>query len=116
MATLGYTSETQSFNNLMVRDCVENSMLVDSAATCAVGQVLQYDQSANNWVNYTSADGATQYCVCNEAKSLSGDTQCRCIVRGEVRLEELDATAQADAEIVVALNKSGITVRSDAVA
>jgi hypothetical protein len=115
MASFGVTEESQAFENLVVKDGVYNSLLLDSTATCAIGQVVQYDQSANNFVNYTSADGATQYAVVAEAKSLSGDTQCLCLVRGEVRLSELDSTAQADAEIVVALNKSGITVREDAI-
>ncbi len=116
MATLGVTSESQAFDNLVVRDVKYASLLVDSAATCAKGQVLQWDASANNFVDFTSTADATLYVVCAEDKTLSGDTQCLCIVAGEVRMSELDATAQADAEIIPALLKGNIIARNDAVA
>lgn len=116
MANLGITSESQSFNNLVVRDAVYASLLLDAAATCAVGQVVQYDTTANNFVDFTSDVTAELYAVVAETKTLSADTQCLCIVKGEVRKSELDATAQADAEIDVALIKSGIIPRGDIVA
>ena len=105
---LGLTTETPTLQQLKVADCVEHYLLADAAATVAVGQVLQYNTTEDNWDDYTSGMAAALYVVCAEAKTISADTLVRCIVKGSVRKTALDATAQADDEIDVALIKSGI--------
>lgn len=104
----GVTSETQSYDELIAGEVKTFMCLVDSAATAAVGQVLEFDATGNNFVNYTSGSAKNAYVVCAEAKTLTADTRVLCIVSGEVRLGSLDATAQADDEIEGALLGSGI--------
>lgn len=93
----------------------EHYLLLDSAATAAVGQVVQYDSAAHNWVDFTAYSASGKYAVCNEAKTLSVDTACRCIIAGPVYLSLLDATAQADADIEAGLISNGIIPVSDGV-
>jgi len=104
----GVTSETQSYDELAAGEVKVFYCEVDSAATAAVGQVLEFDTTGNNYVDYTSGSAKQSYVVCAEAKTLSGDTRVKCIVGGEVRLDNLDATAQADDEIECALLGCGI--------
>ena len=104
----GVSSQSATLQQLMAGPCEVFPMLVDSAATAAVGQVLQYDATGDNYINYTSSNAALSYVVCTEAVTLGGDTRVLCIVSGRVRKTQLDATAQADAEIDSALVKSGI--------
>lgn len=104
----GVSAQSEDLEQLIRGECEIHSVLVDSAATAAVGQVLQYDASGDNYVDYTSSMAAAHYVVCAEAKTLSGDTKVACIISGRVAKAKLDATAQADAEIETALLKHGI--------
>ena len=105
----GVSSQTETLDQLMAGPCEVFPLLVDAAATAAIGQVLQYDATGNNYVNYTSSNAALSYVVCTEARDISGgDALVGCIVQGRVRKTALDATAQADAEIDSALVKHGI--------
>lgn len=104
----GVTTQSATLQQLIAGPVEIFPMLVDSAATAAVGQVLQYDATGNNYVDYTSSNAALSYVVCAEAVTLGGDTRVACIVQGRVRKTQLDATAQADAEIDSALVKHGI--------
>lgn len=104
----GITSESQTYDELVAGPVQEFYGTIDAAATCAIGQVLEFDTTGNNWINYTSGSAKPAYAVCAEAKTLSADTRCRMIVGGCVRKDKLDSTAQADAEIEGALIGSGI--------
>lgn len=104
----GVTTQSATLQQLMAGECEVFPMLLDSTATAALGQVLQYDTTGDNYINYTSSMASASYVVCAEAVTLSADTRVACIVKGRVRKTQLDATAQADAEIDVALVKSGI--------
>ena len=104
----GIDSQSQSYAELAAGDVELFYCLVDSAATAAVGQVLEFDATGNNFVDFTSGSAKNAYVVCAEAVTLSADTRVKCIVAGKVRLLKLDATAQADAEIEAALLGSGI--------
>lgn len=111
---LGVTIQSDgALKQLVAGDAIEHFLELDAAATCAVGQVIQYNTTEDNWDDYTSGMAASLYAVVAEAKTLSGDTFCRCIVKGKVRKSKLDSTAQADAEIDVALLKSGIVPVTD---
>jgi len=105
---MGIDSQSQSYAELSAGAVSLFYALVDSAATAAVGQVLQFDTSGNNYVNFTSTCTAQSYIVCAEAKTLTADTRVKCIVGGYVRKDKLDSTAQADPEIEAALLKCGI--------
>lgn len=109
----GVTSESQALQNLIVSDPRYMHLKLDAAATAAVGQVIQYNTTEDNWDDYTAGMAAEQYAIVAETKTISGDTFVSCLVKGEVRKAALDATAQADAEIEVALLKSGIIARPD---
>ena len=111
----GITTNTAAVNDLIIQDVRYMTLTLDAAATAAVGQVVQYNTTEDNYDDYTSGMAATHYAVVAEAQTLSGDTAITCIVAGEVRKTQLDATAQADAEIEVALLTSGIRIRPDAV-
>ena len=102
-----------ALKQLAFQDAVYQSLLLDAAATAAVGQVVQYNTTEDNWDDYTSGMAASVYAVVAEDKTLSGDTKVSCVVKGQVRLAKLDATAQADAEILIALQKSGIIAVAD---
>lgn len=104
----GVTSQSEDLQQLIRGPVEMHSVLVDSAATAAIGQVLQYDATGDNYVDYTSSMAAAHYVVCAENKTLGGDTQVMCIICGRVCKTKLDATAQADAEIGTALLKHGI--------
>ena len=106
---LGITTQSDgALAQLVAGECVIHPLLLDAAVTCAVGQVVQYNTTNDNWDDYTSSMAAALYAVVAENKTLSGDTNVLCIVKGKVRKTALDATAQADAEIDIALLKSGI--------
>lgn len=108
-AELGLTTQNDgALEQLKVRDCIEHYLLIDSAVTVAVGQVVQYNTTNDRWDAYTSSMAAALYAVIAETKTISGHTLCRCIVKGVVRKSGLDAVAKADAEIDIALLKSGI--------
>lgn len=115
MSDFGVDTTSLAANGAQAGEVIEGYLYVDSAATCAIGQVLAYDATAHNWVDFTAYAAAGIYAVCNEAKTLSGDTYCRCILRGEVFLSKLDATAQADSDIKAGLLRNGIIARSDGV-
>lgn len=83
---------------------------LDEDATAAIGQVLQYNASEHNFVNRTTGVTSGPYAVCLEAKTLTADTFCVCLVEGDVNLKALDATSQAEADIVGALLSQGIRV------
>lgn len=84
---------------------------LDSLATKAVGQVLVYDSSANNWVNYASGVNGDAYAVCFEASDSVADASFLCITKGDVDKSKLDATSKADADIEAALLSSGMRAR-----
>lgn len=105
----GLTTESDgALQQLKVRDCIEHYLLIDALVPVVVGQVVQYNTTNDNFDAYTSGMAASLYAVIAEAKTIGADTLCRCIVKGSVRKTALDATAQADAEIDVALIKCGI--------
>jgi len=80
-----------------------------SQGALAVGQVLEFNTTTNDFVAYTSGSAANAYAVLGEAAADSASQQrVLAIVRGDVRKDKLDATAQADAEIEGALLGSGI--------
>ena len=107
---------TQAYDELVAGQARQQRLLVDSAATAAVGQVLQWDASGNNFVDYTNGAAAICYAVCAEDLTLSADTRVLCLVSGsDVRKDKLDSTAQADDEIEAALLSSGIRPISGAV-
>lgn len=110
----GVIEESASaLKQLVFDDVVFQSRLIDVLVPCVVGQVVQYNSTSNVWDAYTSAHAADAYAVIAEDKTLSGDTQVSCVVSGRVRLLKLDATAQGDAEIQIALSKSGIFAVAD---
>lgn len=104
----GISSETDTLQQLIIDGCVMGNLLIDAACPVVVGQVVQYNTTNDNWDAYTSGMAATMYAVIAEAKTIGSDTVCSCIIQGRVRKVKLDATAQADAEIDVALMKHGI--------
>lgn len=104
----GISSQSQAYDELAAGEVRLFHCLVDSAATAVIGQVFQWDASGNNFQDYTSAATKVAYVVCAEAKTLSADTRVLCIVWGDVRLDKLDATSQADDEIEAALLQNGI--------
>lgn len=106
---LGITTQSDgALQQLKVRECIEHYLLIDALVPVVVGQVVQYNTTNDNFDAYTSGMAASLYAVIAEAKTIGADTLCRCIVSGIVRKTALDATAQADAEIDVALIKCGI--------
>lgn len=111
----GLTTQSDTLNQLIVQNCIIHPLLIDAAVTVAVGQVVQYNTTNDNWDAYTSGMAAPLYAVIAETRTISGDSLCQCIVSGIVRKSALDATAKADAEIDVALVMSGIIPQSDAV-
>lgn len=96
--------------SLELGPCETKSLLVDAAATPTVGQVLQYDATAENWVDFTAYSASGEYAIYNDpdTDTLAEDTACTCIVAGTVNLAALDATAQADTDIEAALLGSDI--------
>ena len=73
-----------------------------------LGQVLAYDGSGKNWVAFTAATVGSPYAIFFDLKeaddvALGTDTQCDCIIAGDVNLYGLDTTAQADEQIISAL-------------
>lgn len=111
----GLTTQSDTLNQLVVEDCIYHPLLIDSAVTVAIGQVVQYNTTNDNWDAYTSGMTASLYAVIAETRTIGADALCMCIVSGKVRKSALDATAKADAEIDIALIKSGIIPQSDAV-
>lgn len=111
----GLTTQSDTLNQLIIQDCVIHPLLIDVLVPVAHGQVVQYNTTNDNWDAYTSGMAASLYAVIAEARTISGDSLCQCIVKGTVRKAALDATAKADAEIDIALLKSGIVPQSDAV-
>jgi hypothetical protein len=111
----GLTTQSDTLNQLIIQDCIIHPLLIDSLVTVAHGQVVQYNTTNDNWDAYTSGMAASLYAVIAEARTIGADALCQCIVSGVVRKSALDATAQADAEIDVALLKSGIVPQSSAV-
>lgn len=122
----------QSLSSQLLRgDNVVMPLLLDAAATAAIGQVLQYDRTAHNWVDYTGiktdvelTDSGTDtvdapipngpFAVCFETKTLSGDTAVLCVVKGHVLASLLDATSLADDDYEAALLSSGIIPTTEA--
>lgn len=111
----GITTQSDTLNQLVIQNCIIHPLLIDAAVTVAVGQVVQYNTTNDNWDAFTSGMAASLYAVIAETRTISGDSLCQCIVSGVVRKAALDATAKADAEIDIALIKSGIIPQSDAV-
>ena len=112
----GIESESNAGLNIAAGEVYEMWLLVDAAATVAPGQVYQYNDTENNFDDFTSGATALLYAVCHEAaKTISEDTRVRCIVHGAVQKDNLDATAKADADIDVALLKSGIFAQPNAI-
>lgn len=111
----GLTTQSDTLNQLIIQDCIIHPLLIDAAVTVAVGQVVQYNTTNDNWDAFTSGMAAALYAVIAETRTISGDSLCQCIVSGVVRKAALDATAKADAKIDIALIKSGIVPKSDAV-
>lgn len=109
----GLTTQSASLRQLIAGPVEYRSLLLDAAATAAVGQVVQYNTTNNNYDDFTSDVTAEHYAVVAEAKTLAADTMVSCIVSGRVRKAALDATAQADDEIETALLKSGIIAVGD---
>lgn len=112
--TLGITSESASLDNLYAGQV--KTLAVDlkaSAGAIAIGQVLQFNTSPDAFEKFSSGSGANAYCVAAEAKDNSASAQkILAVVQGEVNKGALDATAQADGEIVAALLGSGIIPRT----
>lgn len=108
MVDFGITTDAGAIDNLIAGPVKTFACLLDSAATAAKGQVLEFDTTGKNFVNYTSGSAKPPYVVCAEDVTLTADTRVLCIVSGDVTKTELDATAQADGEIEAALLKSGI--------
>lgn len=103
------TLETQSLDELVAGHVEYAYLTADAAATVAKGQVFEYNATAHNFVNKTTAGvGKPPYVVCAEAKTIAADTAVKCIVRGRVNKNKLDTTSKADADIVAALLTSGI--------
>lgn len=111
----GLTTQSDTLNQLVIDECIYHPLLIDSAVTVAIGQVVQYNTTNDNWDAYTSGMAASLYAVIAETRTIGADSLCMCIVKGLVRKSALDATAKADAEIDIALIKSGIIPQSDAV-
>lgn len=111
----GLTTQSDTLNQLIIQDCIIHPLLIDAAVTVAHGQVVQYNTTNDNWDAYTSGMAASLYAVIAETRTIGADALCQCIVKGIVRKSALDATAQADAEIDIALVKSGIIPQSSAV-
>jgi len=111
----GLTTQSDTLDQLIVQNCILHPLLIDAAVTVAKGQVVQYNTTNDNWDAYTSGMAASLYAVIAETRTIGADALCMCIVSGIVRKSALDATAKADAEIDIALIKSGIIPQSDAV-
>jgi len=109
----GITNINQSVDELKAGPVKTAHLLLDAAATAALGQVIQFNTTENNYDDYTAGSTAQHYAVVAEAKTLAADTRVLCIVQGEVKLNKLDSTAQADDEIEAALLKSGIIPRAN---
>lgn len=110
----GITSEAQAYEELVAGEVDIAYLTADAtngvtAGTTVVGQVFEYEPTGHNYINKTTAGvGKPPYVVCAEAKAITVDTAVKCIVRGKVNLNKLDATSQADADIKAALLMSGI--------
>ena len=112
----GVESETNEGLNIVAGAVREAYLTVDAAATVSPGQVYQYNDTENNYDDFTAGATALRYAVCNEAaKTISADTQVRCIIAGPVQKDHLDATSKADADIDVALGKCGIFAEPNAI-
>lgn len=106
---LGVTIQNDgALRQLIVGDCIEHPLKISSACPVVVGQVVQYNTTNDEFDAYTSGMAASMYAVIVEDRTIAADTMCRCIVKGKVRKTKLDATAQGDPEIEIALIKSGI--------
>lgn len=106
----GADTVSGSVNNLVAGPCVTERVPVAAGSTVAMGQVWQYNTGNDNFDDFTSDVTAERYCVCVEETD-NGAGNYVAITRGEVFLAGLDATSQADVEIVTALGKCGITVK-----
>lgn len=111
----GITTQSDTLNQLIIQDCIIHPLLIDVLVPVVPGQVVQYNTTNDNWDAYTSGMAASLYAVIAETRTIAADALCQCIVSGVVRKSALDATAQADAEIDIALLKSGIVPQSSAV-
>lgn len=112
------TSESQAYNELVAGEVQEDYLVADADnATVAIGQVFEYDPTGHNFQNKTTA-GVSKgpYAVCAEAKTITADTAVRCIVRGAVNFNKLDATSKADDDIKAALQASGILAKASVTA
>lgn len=113
MSTYGIDSESASLDNLIAGTVKTLAVTIKaSEGAIAVGQVLEFDGSSNEFQKYTNGSSAAAYVVAAEAVTITSAAPCLAIVQGEVNLGALDATAQADPEIVGALLGSGIIPRT----
>ncbi len=110
------TTETQAYNELVAGPVKIMDLLCEGSGTVAytIGQVLEFDSATNhNFKKYVSGCAAHAYAVVAATTTLTADGYISCIVSGEVNFYKLDATAQADVDIVAALLKAGIIPRKE---
>lgn len=103
----GVSSDTAELDDIVQGPAIIEYVPVDSGATCAKGQVFMWDATNNNFVDCTDED-AQAFAVCLETKTLSGDTQVRCLRKGKVLKSALDATNAADVDVLQKLVSVGI--------
>ena len=113
--SLGTTSvATQALNNLVSGPVEVMDLPCDSLVSKQIGQVLEYDFSADNFINAATYVQAKRYAIFADrvlhasAGTLDADTVCTLIVAGKVNTSSLDATSAADAGIQATLLGSGI--------
>jgi hypothetical protein len=110
MSEYGLDTTAVAVSALEAGPCDKMLLPIDGAVTKAVGQVVQYNTTNNNYDAFTSDVTAQHYAVLAEASDSVADGNFLCIVRGKVKLNALDTTSKADAEIKTALAKCGIIV------
>lgn len=113
MTILGLTDDPRDeILNLEAGGGIERLALPIKASEGAIarGQVLEYDDTAHAWKKYTSGHTG-KYAIAYEAGTITDSVNLLCIIKGQVNVLALDATAQADPDIDAALLGSGLIPR-----
>lgn len=109
--SLGLTSvATQALSNLAAGPVKTMALPVASGATPTIGQVMVYNATNHNFEDFAAySEGdilvifADRVLHDAEGTALTEAKTATCVVAGAVNLSALDATAQADADIVAGL-------------
>jgi len=114
------TDVTGAYYDLIAGPVETQTVSLKIGATPTIGQLYVYDASTQSYADFSAFSAGNILCimadqVLNDPDGvvLTAAENCTVIVKGYVRLSKLDATAQADVDIVAALQENGIIAVRD---